>query len=202
MRELSFIFNKVKVLNTLASNVVGLDFKKYHIKENEKENDILTEPAYTRFIQHVEFLKREGERELHKYVFVIHGHSKDTVELQSILGLMGKEPITIKELDDNNMSFIDKIEKYSNVRHAVALLTPDDWGAKKECNQILMRGRARQNVIFELGYFFGKIGKANTICLVKGEVDLPSDLDGLGNIRYQDSLNEVSAKLQQLLEYK
>lgn len=73
---------------------------------------------------------------------------------------------------------------------------------KKECNQILMRGRARQNVIFELGYFFGKIGKANTICLVKGEVDLPSDLDGLGNIRYQDSLNEVSAKLQQLLEYK
>ena len=39
--------------------------------------------------------------------------------------------------------------------------------------------RARPNVIFEFGYFVGKLGRNRVCCLHKGDVVLPSDLNGL-----------------------
>ncbi|WP_312865064.1 TIR domain-containing protein [Rhizobium leguminosarum] len=39
--------------------------------------------------------------------------------------------------------------------------------------------RARQNVIFERGYFAGKLGRGRVCLLRKGEVEIPSDLFGI-----------------------
>ena len=39
--------------------------------------------------------------------------------------------------------------------------------------------RARPNVIFEFGYFVGRLGRNRVCCLYKGGVELPSDLSGL-----------------------
>jgi Predicted nucleotide-binding protein containing TIR-like domain len=39
--------------------------------------------------------------------------------------------------------------------------------------------RARQNVVFELGFFIGKIGPERVAALVKGNIELPSDFDGV-----------------------
>jgi predicted nucleotide-binding protein len=39
--------------------------------------------------------------------------------------------------------------------------------------------RARQNVIFELGYFAGKLGRGRACLLRKGDVEIPSDLYGV-----------------------
>lgn len=39
--------------------------------------------------------------------------------------------------------------------------------------------RASQNVIFELGYFAGKLGRGRVSLLRKGNVEIPSDLFGI-----------------------
>ena len=39
--------------------------------------------------------------------------------------------------------------------------------------------RARQNVIFEMGLFYGLVGRQNVIALDKGVKDLPSDIGGV-----------------------
>jgi predicted nucleotide-binding protein len=60
------------------------------------------------------------------------------------------------------------------VGFAIVLLTPDDLAGAEASES-----RARQNVIFELGYFAGKLRRGRTCLLRKGTVDLPSDLYGV-----------------------
>jgi predicted nucleotide-binding protein len=65
----------------------------------------------------------------------------------------------------------------SEVGFAVALLTPDDLGGPVAAPE--HAARARQNVIFELGYFVGSLGRGRACLLRKGEVEIPSDLVGV-----------------------
>jgi predicted nucleotide-binding protein len=75
-------------------------------------------------------------------------------------------------------TIIEKFEDHADVGYAVVLITPDDTGASiKEPENI--RKRARQNVIFEFGYFLGKLGRDKVIGLVKGDIEVPSDYSGV-----------------------
>jgi predicted nucleotide-binding protein len=63
------------------------------------------------------------------------------------------------------------------VGFAVVLMTPDDLGkAEKQSD---LKPRARQNVVFELGFFIGKLGPERVAALVKGDIESPSDFDGV-----------------------
>jgi predicted nucleotide-binding protein len=58
--------------------------------------------------------------------------------------------------------------------------------------------RSRQNVILELGYFIGKLGRSSVCALHKGGVELPSDLHGLIWVPYEGDwklalANEIKA---------
>ena len=68
----------------------------------------------------------------------------------------------------------------------MALLTPDDVGALKNEEKNL-KLRARQNVVFELGYFLGRLGRERVCALTKGDVEIPSDYDGVVYIPLDDS---------------
>jgi predicted nucleotide-binding protein len=57
------------------------------------------------------------------------------------------------------------------------LLTPDDLA--KSAKSDTPDPRARQNVIFELGFFAGKLGRGRVCLLRKGHVEIPSDLYGV-----------------------
>ena len=70
------------------------------------------------------------------------------------------------------------MEHYSEVSFAVILLTPDDVGASAASREELC-GRARQNVVLELGYFVGKLGRNNVCVLAKQPIELPSDILGI-----------------------
>jgi len=76
------------------------------------------------------------------------------------------------------ISTLEKFEALAGeVGFAVVLLTPDDLaGIVGEPSQA---SRARQNVIFELGYFVGRLGRGRACLLRKGEVEIPSDLYGV-----------------------
>ena len=82
--------------------------------------------------------------------------------------------------------------------YVFVLLTPDEvaylWSedAKPDADR-QKELRARPNVIFEFGYFVGKLGRSKVCCLYTGNVALPSDLGGIIYKKYESSIEEVAA---------
>lgn len=112
-------------------------------------------------------------------VFIVHGHDEEAKHevARTIHRLTNRQPIILDEQRSGGDTVIEKFEKYGgSATFAVVLLTPDDMGCKRDG---VMMPRARQNVVFELGYFFAKLGRGRVVGLTKGEVDLPSDVAGV-----------------------
>ena len=113
------------------------------------------------------------------FIFIVHGHDNDLKrEVQLLMQNAGINNVVLHEQVDKGRTIIDKlIEETEKAGYAIALLTPDDLandGGK----------RARQNVILEIGYFIGKLGKERIRMLVKDDVEIPSDLHGILYERY------------------
>ncbi|MDE0404757.1 MAG: nucleotide-binding protein [Nitrospira sp.] len=120
-------------------------------------------------------------------VFVIHGGDNGTKQtVARFLERLSLKPVILHEQPNEGRTIIEKFEDHADVRFAVALLTPDDVGSLKEERNNL-NPRARQNVIFEFGYFIGKLGRERVCALVKGDVEKPSDYDGVLYISLDDS---------------
>jgi len=113
-------------------------------------------------------------------VFVVHGHDKEAKEgTARFLERLGLQPIVLHEQPSSGRTVIEKFESYSgDIAFAVVLLTPDDVGAVETAAKDL-RPRARQNVIMELGFFIGRLGRVRVCALHKGGVELPSDYQGV-----------------------
>ena len=112
-------------------------------------------------------------------VFVVHGH--DSAALQEVARFLERlelKAIILNEQPDQGRTIIEKFEACAGeVGFAVILLTPDDVVEAPSTNR--NTARARQNVIFELGYFAGKLGRGRACLLRRGEVEIPSDLHGV-----------------------
>ncbi len=94
-----------------------------------------------------------------KKVFVIHGRDEGTrAMVAGFLKQLEIEPVILSEQSSQGRTIIEKFEKHANVGFAVALLTPDDTGSLKGARG-KSNPRARQNVIFELGFFIGRLGR-------------------------------------------
>ena len=133
-----------------------------------------------------------------KKVFIVHGRDEmKKYELSGFLYEQGLKPIILHEQVNNGKTIIEKIEENSDVACAIILLTPDDVGKLKESNDKL-KTRARQNVIFEAGYFMGKLGR-NRVIMLKGVEEVMSDIDG---IVYIDINNYKSDLLKELKSLK
>ncbi len=114
-----------------------------------------------------------------KKVFVVHGHdSKFRQEVARFIRKIGLEPIVLQEQPNQGQTIIEKFVKHSKVTYAVVLLTPDDTGYPKT-SPTLAQARARQNVILEMGYFMGALGRENICALLVGNIERPSDIDGI-----------------------
>lgn len=107
-------------------------------------------------------------------VFIIHGHDDHLkVEVQLLMMRAGVRSLVLHEAPDKGRHTLDKLlEETKDAGYAIALLTPDDL-AENGTN------RARQNVILEIGYFLGQLGKARVRMLIKEGVEIPSDLHGV-----------------------
>jgi predicted nucleotide-binding protein len=111
-------------------------------------------------------------------IFIVHGHNNEVkINVARTLEKLGLNPIILHEQANAGKTIIEKFEEHSNVGFAIILLTDDDLGkAKKDEN---LNHRARQNVILEMGYFIGKLGRDRVCPLYTNGVELPSDLYGL-----------------------
>lgn len=130
-------------------------------------------------------------------VFVVHGHDNEAKEgTARFLGRLGLHPIILHEQPSSGRTVIEKFETYSDdIAFAVVLLTPDDLG-NAASDPTNLKARARQNVIMELGYFMGRLGRPRVCALYKGGVELPSDYQGVIYVE-MDPAGAWKAKLAQ-----
>jgi hypothetical protein len=117
-------------------------------------------------------------------VFIVHGHDDLMKQVVArILSRLELEPIILHEQANEGKTIIEKFEKYAEAGFAVVLLSGDDmaYPSSVDRKKAKPRPRARQNVIMELGFFMGSLGRGNVFPLYKPSPDfeLPSDYQGI-----------------------
>jgi predicted nucleotide-binding protein len=127
--------------------------------------------------------------------FIVHGHDHASLfELKDYLQntLQLGEPVILRKTPSLGKTLIEKFERESEtVKLVFVLLTPDDEMARPTDSEKKKR-RARQNVIFELGFFLGKLGRESgrVLLLHKGPIEMPSDILG---VEYIDIANGIES---------
>ena len=120
-------------------------------------------------------------------VFVIHGRDNGTREtVARFLQKLEFLPIILHEQPSQGRTIIEKFERHVQAAFAIALLMPDDVGALASKASDL-KSRARQNVVFEFGYFIGLLGRESVCAIVGNGVEVPSDYDGVVYIKLDDA---------------
>ena len=110
-------------------------------------------------------------------IFIVHGHDDGAREaVARYVEKLGFEPIILHEQASQGRTIIEKIEAHADVGFAIVLLTPDDFGGRLG---EAPKDRARQNVLLELGYFLGRLGRSRVCALKRGEIEVPSDFGGV-----------------------
>jgi len=119
------------------------------------------------------------EKPLGRDIFLVHG--LDNAAKESVARYLEKldlNVIILHERPNAGKTLIEKLIHNSKVGFAVVLMTPDDIGSSI-AEPDKKSPRARQNVIFELGYFLGCLGRERVCALHKPDVVPPSDWDGV-----------------------
>lgn len=113
-------------------------------------------------------------------IFLVHGHDDRALhETARYLEKLRQDVIILREQPNQGRTIIEKFEDYADVGFAVVLLTGDDRGGPVSVATDSLKLRARQNVVFELGYFIGRLGRNRVCALYVDGVELPSDYSGV-----------------------
>lgn len=138
-------------------------------------------PIFNELIERIkkDSLRTNMQNEITNKCFLIHGHNE--ILKWEVVRLVEREfrieVVILHEQLNSGQTIIEKFEANSTVDFAIALWTQDDEGRKK--GTIDFRPRARQNVVFETGYFFGQLGRSKVIVLNDPEIEIPSDNSGI-----------------------
>ena len=131
-----------------------------------------------------------------KTVFIVHGHDEGLkYKIKNLLTTLELDPIILHEKISRSDTIIEKLEYYgSKACAAIILFTPDDFGQAKSEEE--KKERARQNVVFEAGFFIGLLGRKNVILVLSDDsIELPGDLKGIVYTKDSSEL-EISRELK------
>lgn len=133
-------------------------------------------------------------------IFIVHGHDNSAKnELARFIERIGLKAIILHEQANGGNTIIEKIEEYANtVGFAIILYTACDKGKSKKEDDL--KDRARQNVVFEHGYFVGKLGRNRVIALNKENIETPSDINGVIYIPMDSNEGWQTKILQELIK--
>lgn len=173
--DFTSVYHNLKQLGLLEKNLLAF------IKESRRIRDSKPEK-----VEEINDNKKEVKRDKKK-VFIVHGHDNEAKSKTArLVEKLGFKAIILHEQASSSKTIIEKIEEYSNVGFGIVLYTPCDLGAKKTDN-VQLKPRARQNVVFEHGFLIGKIGRGNVCALVKGQLETPNDISGVVYIDMNDT---------------
>jgi predicted nucleotide-binding protein len=158
LRELVSIKERLPLYDEAAATAVGV----------ERRAAAATGTGNTIFVVH-------GRNEAPK--LAVHGFLREITDANAVI---------LHDQADQGRTIIEKFEDHSaDAVFAVVVLTGDDVGGLAT-ESTERRPRARQNVVFELGFFFGELGRNRVAILFQEGVELPSDLAGLLYIPLDD----------------
>lgn len=124
--------------------------------------------------------KAPNKHSVSKKVFIVHGHNEALRDkVARFVQRLDLEPIILHEQPNKGRTIIEKFIDHSDVSFAIVLLTADDMGGLNKANPSTFQNRARQNVILELGFFLGKLGRERVCALYESGVEIPSDYQGI-----------------------
>lgn len=131
-------------------------------------------------------------------VFIIHGH--DALNAHKLHDFLKDElnlvPIIMSFQPGKGRTLIEKFEQEAEgTDFAFAILTPDDM-VKSADGQY---AQARPNVVFELGWFYGRLGRHNVCILLKQGTQIHSDLDGISRIEFGEDVTEKAIDIEKEL---
>lgn len=145
--------------------------------------------------------KKINDKTIKENVFIIHG--RDEAKWRELKDILERDfnltPIILSEKPDTGKTIIEKFEEYAKTCScAIAIFTPDD--------EVVSNGekylQARPNVIYELGWFCGHIGRDKVILLLKEGTTLFSDFGGIVQKRFikrvAEKANEIRKDLEQM----
>lgn len=136
-------------------------------------------------------------------IFLVHGHDeRNLYKIERLVRrLTGVEPTILNDQVNQGQTLIEKFESNAQpAAYAIVLMTPDDVGRAKRTPEnrpggvgpdLALDERARENVVFELGYFYGKLGRKN-VCVLDFGISQPGDIKG---VVYIANDNELQLKL-------
>jgi hypothetical protein len=125
-------------------------------------------------------LPKQPKPENVRKVFVVHGHDDGVKNaVARLLSKLDLEPVILHEQPNRGRTIIEKFLDHADVAFAVVLLTPDDVGTTADENPPILKPRARQNVIMELGFFLGRLTRKRVAAIYSGGVEIPSDYTGV-----------------------
>ena len=118
-------------------------------------------------------------------VFIIHGRDDAAkIEVARLIERAGLNAVILHEQPNAGRTIIEKFEDHGGASgFAIAVVTPDDVGGLDKEN---LRPRARQNVIGEMFWFAGRLGRSRVCALIKGDIEMPSDFAGVGYTSMDD----------------
>jgi predicted nucleotide-binding protein len=126
--------------------------------------------------------KAENSTNITKTIFIVHGHNEEMKHsVARTITKLKLTPIILHEQPSMGKTIIEKFSENSEVAFAVVLLSADDLAYSCSDKPKNAKLRARQNVIFELGYFIGKLGRERVLALHEVQVnfEIPSDYSGV-----------------------
>lgn len=129
-------------------------------------------------------------QEISRKIFIVHGHDEEMKQaIARTLEKIDFDPIILHEKPNKGNTLIEKFTDYADVAFAIVLLSPDDVGYERNEKPETATFRSRQNVIFELGYFIGKLGRDRVLALYRKEdnFDMPNDYSGVLYVPYEPS---------------
>lgn len=159
-------------------------------------------------------------------VFIVHGRDHEqALLLQKFLRGKNIDALIFDDLPDQGRTIIEQLEFIKDyVFYVFAIMTPDDLGCLREeiedykntqyknrtsiegvASDIfgMLRTRVRQNVVFEMGFFIGTLGRENICCLAKTDTkERPSDIEGIlykpFSISVKEVFHEIDAELTKM----
>jgi predicted nucleotide-binding protein len=126
-----------------------------------------------------------------KDIFVVHGHDEEMKQAAArTFAQLGLSPTILHEQPNKGRTVIEKfLDESHPAGFAVVLLSPDDKAFSRDMKPAKAKFRARQNVILELGFFVGKLGR-DKVCVLYRHSDnfeLPSDYLGALYVPYDSN---------------
>ena len=159
----------------------------------------LREPALLGTRTHFPVRNRFQILRVRENVFIIHGRDEAKWrELKDIIeDEFGLNPIVLVEQPDVGCkTVIEKFEHYApTCSYAIAVFTPDDE-VTAECGTYL---QARPNVIYELGWFCGNLGRSRAMLLLKRGTSVFSDFGGIIEKRFVQNVSEKTSDIRKEL---